>query len=437
MSIYYALPRLSAKLFGTSEIAYRLPSLLAMAIALWLIARIAAKLIHPDAAWFTVFACLALRGFNYQAADARPYALGTCVLCLSAWLLMRWLDSSKWLDALLFVLSASLLWRVHLVFWPFYAMFAIYAIVRLARRDTPVDWLRAAAVFGLLGALLVPVALSAAGVLRTADAHVVSAMPAASDLAAALKLGLLATGAIAAAILGRWYKLPAGKFPQWSQLALIAAWWLCAPLGLFAFSWVTGNVTFVPRYLFLSLPGAALAATAAAALSIPPRHWRTLSLAMGVGVLLLLGQWTELAPLHHGSDWRRAARALNARQTAAPMPVICPSPFIEARPPVWRADYPLDSFLYSHLLYYKVVGKEYPFPYESSPEAEREARELTQGALITAGRFALYGPARSVLHWRDWFSAQPELAAWRSHSLGAFGDVEALVFENTRLAAPR
>ena len=161
MSIYYALPRETAPLFGLRELGYRLPSLLAMLIALWLIGRIAAKLIHPDAAWFAVFACLALRGVNYQAADARPYALGTCMLCLSAWLLIRWLDSNRWLDGLLFALCASLLWRVHLVFWPFYLMFAAYAIVRLARRDTAVTWLHASAAFALLGALLVPVAASA------------------------------------------------------------------------------------------------------------------------------------------------------------------------------------------------------------------------------------------------------------------------------------
>jgi hypothetical protein len=437
MSIYYALPRAAEKLLGQSEAVYRLPSLLAMAFALWLIWRIAAKLIHPDAGWLAVFACLALRGFNYQAADARPYALGTCVLCLSAWLLIRWLDSNRWLDAFLFVVCASLLWRVHLVFWPFYLMFGVYAIVRVARRDTAVTWLGAGAAFAVLGASLVPVALGAAGVLRTAGAHVVSPLPGMTDLAAALKLGLLATCSVSAAILGRWLRLPAGKLPAWSPLAFIAAWWLCAPLGLFAFSWLTGNVTFIPRYMFLGLPGAALAATAAAALFIPPQHWRTLSLAMGIGVLLFLGQWTQLWPPHQNSDWRDAAQSLNAQEKLGDMPVICPSPFIEAKPPVWGPDYPLDSFLYSHLLFYQVAGKEYPFPFESSPEAEQEARKLTQDVLPAAGRFAIYGPAKSVLIWRDWFNAQPELSTWRHRALGTFGDVEAIVFEKTRVAALR
>src|ERR1700721_2677101 len=51
-SIYYQLARASESLFGVSAVAYRLPSVLLMAIALFLIARLAARLIHPGAAWF-------------------------------------------------------------------------------------------------------------------------------------------------------------------------------------------------------------------------------------------------------------------------------------------------------------------------------------------------------------------------------------------------
>ena len=75
-TIYYWLPHAAERLFGFSEVVYRVPSLIVLGIALWLIARLAARLIHPRAAWFAVFACLALKGFDYQADDARPYALG-------------------------------------------------------------------------------------------------------------------------------------------------------------------------------------------------------------------------------------------------------------------------------------------------------------------------------------------------------------------------
>src|SRR5208283_4015799 len=92
---------------------------------------------HPDAAWFVVLACLSLRGLNFEAIDARPYALGILVVSASLLSLVRWLDRARWIDALWFVIAAALLWRVQLVFWPFYAVYGIYAAVRLARRETP------------------------------------------------------------------------------------------------------------------------------------------------------------------------------------------------------------------------------------------------------------------------------------------------------------
>ena len=139
-TIYYWLPRAAESLFGFSEVVYRVPSLIVLGIALWLIAKLAARLIHPLAGWFAVFACLALKGFDYQAADARPYALGTCVAAASLLFLVRWMDSARWTDALLFALFAALLWRVHLVFWPFYGIYALYVAFRKFRSETDAPW---------------------------------------------------------------------------------------------------------------------------------------------------------------------------------------------------------------------------------------------------------------------------------------------------------
>ncbi len=50
-TVYYWLPRTAESLFGFSEIVYRVPSLLALGAALWLIGLLAARLIHREAAW--------------------------------------------------------------------------------------------------------------------------------------------------------------------------------------------------------------------------------------------------------------------------------------------------------------------------------------------------------------------------------------------------
>jgi len=429
-SLYYYVPRSAGALFGFSEVVYRLPSTLALAAALFLVARLAARLIHPQAAWFAVFACLAMRGFDYQAADARPYPLGTCLAAASLWFLIEWLDSARWLHAALFVVCAALLWRVHLVFWPFYAVLMVYALVRLAGRDTSVPRIHAAAVLAVLGAALLPVLADALPLYHDARAHVVVALPGARDLATSLKYGLIAVCGVGAWLLARVFGWPPVKTPPAASYAAILTWWLSQPLGLFAFSWLTGISVFVSRYLSLSLPGAALVGTALAARFIPPARLKPAAAALGLGVLLLNGQWSTFWPLHHNSDWRTAVFRIRAVGIAPDTPVICPSPFIEARPPVWSPDYPLPGFLYSHLLAYPIPGKPYLFPFQTSPEAEAFATRLATRVLPVSGRFVLYGAGSNVRLWRDWFARRPELAGWNSRSLGPFRDVDVVVFED-------
>jgi hypothetical protein len=426
-SVYYYVARGAMALAGSSEIALRLPSVIAMAGTLFLVSRLAARLIGRGAAWFAVFACLALGGINYEAADARPYALGMCVAAASLLFLVRWLDSAARTDALLFLLGAGLLWRVHLLFWPLYPVFALYAALRLARRETPAKWREAGAVFALLGLALAPVLAEALALYREAGAHVIAPPPSAWELARSLKWPLVAVCGLGAwACGGR----PGARSKTWgspSSLVLILGWWLCQPLFLFAFSRLTGNSVFVPRYLCLSLPGAALAATMAAAFFTSEARWKPLSVALAAGVLLWMGQWRQAWPLHHNSDWRAAARAVNRLPSGTP--VICPSPFVEAVPPAWRPDYRLPGFFYAHLSVYPVRGNLYFFPFTRSAEADRYATALSQAALPAAGRFAVYGWEPQVHAWRDWFRARPELEGWHEKRLGPFADVDVEVFE--------
>ena len=434
-TVYYLLPRAAEALFGFSEIVYRIPSLIVLGIALWLVAMLASRLIHPRAGWFAVFACLALKGFDYQAADARPYALGTCVAAAALWFLVRWLDSAHWRDALFFALFAALLWRVHLVFWPFYAIFPVYAAVRLWRKETAARVSQIATVMAVAGLSLIPTALEAVKLARQAQAHVIVDLPTLRMLPRTLKFLLLAQcggGALLAGLIFRW-KREASK-PALSSWILILFWWSWHPLALFGYSIVTGNSVFVDRYLSLALPGAALAATALAALSIPERWWRPSAIVLGVCVLVTLGQWHEEWPMHHNSDWRDAARTVNEWSDAS-TPVLLPSPFIEAKPPVWRPDYPLPGFLYSYLPTYKVSGTLYLLPFERSPEAEAYAAALAP-MLAEAPRFLIYGGDKNVFLWRSFFASRPELRGWGNRHAGNFGDVDVAIFENPAAVRP-
>jgi hypothetical protein len=149
-----------------------------------------------------------------------------------------------------------------------------------------------------------------------------------------------------------------------------------------------------------------------------------MAMALGLGALVFLGQWNNLWPPHHNSDWRAASRAVNALDWGAATPVIFPSPFVEGKPPVWTPDYPLPGFLYCYLTVYPVTGQPYLLPYEDSPQARAYAATLT-----FRPRFVIYGDNRNVHLWRDWFAARPDLQGWHSRLLGPFGDVDVALFE--------
>jgi len=490
-SLYYWLPRAAIAIAGPSEIVYRMPSILAMLAAIWIVARLAARLIHRDAAWFAAFACLGLRGIDYFAVDARPYGLGMAVAAAAAWFLVRWLDTARWADALGFALCAALVWRVHLVYWPFYLMLALYAGVRLFHRETPVDWCRAVIVFAAVGVALLPVALNALALERQAKAHVIVSPPSWRDFLHLLRYNLVLIafagawlvsripyfhrspvqlsesaaraeqasnpGALWADRLSSRHTLPEARpsaagaatreadplacgpggavWPRPGQsspaAALIFAWWLIPPTILYLFSIATGESVYLTRYLSLALPGAALAATWAAARFLPSRYWHGAAALAGIGALVLLGQWDQPWPPHEKSDWRSAAAAINQAETAADVPVICPSPFIEARPGVWRPGYPLPGFLYAHLAYYPLRTKPLLFPFADSPQAESYAVRLLAGRLIASRAFLIYGGSSAVRFWQKWFAARPELSRWTVRR-DEFGDIYLARFQAGR-----
>lgn len=434
-SIYYNVARAADTIFGVSEDGYRIPSILFAALALLLIARIAVRLIDPRAGWFAAFACLALRGFNQESSDARPYAMGFCVVAASFLFLVRWLDSAGWLDAAAFIVCAALVWRVHLLFWPIYITFGLYTAVRILRGETSVPWTRACGVFALLSLALLPQVIEALSLFREANRHVFAETPTRRQLTDALKWKLIlecGAGAWIVSLLLR--SKNATEFP-WGPATLIAGWWLIHPLCLFAFSWITGNSVFVARYLSPALPGAALAATFIVSRFVPPSvpgvpwaQWNRVTIVFAAAVCIVMGQWGRLPASN--SDWRDAAIAVN--RLGADIPVVCPSPFVEARWPVWRPDYPLPGFLYAHLPVYPVRGREYLFPFKDSPEAEQYAASLSKNVFPSAGRFVIYGGQGNVRFWRKWFDARPELSGWMNTRLGPFGDVDVVLFERAQ-----
>lgn len=428
-SIYFALPWIAEKLGGGSELVYRLPSTCAMLAALFVIFRLARRLMPPQAAWFVLFACLAMRGFDIQADDARPYALGTLVAVSTVWFLVRWLDAGRWRDALLFVAGGALLWRVQLIYWPFYLVLALYAGARIVMHHSAVRWPWPTAAFLALALFVWPAVPEARALAMSTQQHVIVAMPTMRSLLSAWAPAvLIALSVLLIAWPVRWIRLRKGESAAPSSWVLMAAWWLIPPLALFSFSKLTGQSVFASRYYSLMFPGAALAGTALAARYIDARRWTVLGAILGGGVLIFLGQWDRPAPRDFNYDWRAAAQA-EKQDAQAATPVICVSPFVEAQSPAWHPNYPSSSFLYAPFVVYPVQGRVYTFPFDISQAAKTYAYSLTGTTLGPAGEFLLYGYRPAEERWQQWFQKRLAPRGWRSRSLGNFGEVNLVEFK--------
>ncbi len=428
-SVYYWLPRISQSLLGFSELTLRLPSLLVTLVSLFLIWRLAARFIHPDAGWVAVFLCFIPHEFTRQATDARPYGLATCVALCGIWFLVRWLDNGAWRDAALFVVFAALLLHVHLIDWPFYAVSAFYAFLQWRRGETRVPGRTIAAVFAILIASLLALIPLTLTLFKEAKVHVVTDLPTLKIILGGFQIPMIAACGAAMWLAGKALGWQRERLAiTFSGTALLLSWWLFQPGCLLLVSWITGNSVFLARYFSVAIPGMMLMSTLAAGYSLPARAWKPAAAVLGTGILIV-GSLKSHFPPSRDSHWREAALTVNNLVDRTGTPVICPSPIVRAQSPLWTPDYSLPGYFYSHLDAYPIQGVTVLLPARPDPEGEAYARLEIKERILPAGRFVIYGGIYGESIWESWFAAQPELAGWSARHPGLFGDVRIAVFE--------
>jgi mannosyltransferase len=93
--IYYLVAWLAQLADGNNVAILRLPSLIAMIAAAWLLYKLAERLFDAETAPLATLVFVCSEQVAFEAADARPYALGLCLLTASCLMLVRWLDTGR------------------------------------------------------------------------------------------------------------------------------------------------------------------------------------------------------------------------------------------------------------------------------------------------------------------------------------------------------
>ncbi|MFC0032765.1 glycosyltransferase family 39 protein [Micromonospora chaiyaphumensis] len=293
---YHLLMRAWAAAFGTSDLALRVPSLLAVAAAAALVGGLAARMFAPRTGLLAGVIFALLPSVTRHAQEAQPYAPALFAAVLATWFLLPALDRPSLRRLAPYAAAVALLGLCHAV-----ALLLLVGhgwVVLAFRRGVAGRWLAAAFLGALPAAALLWSGVRAGGQVAPAARPDLAAL-------AATPRELFGVAALGAVLLG----LALFSLPLRRAAAVCTAWAVLPPLGLLALAQATP--VWSPSGLLFTLP--AWATLAAAALSRVRARWWVLALA-ALALIAAPAQAAVRAPDGHGQATREVAEIVGARR---------------------------------------------------------------------------------------------------------------------------
>jgi hypothetical protein len=421
--LYHAIAWAAVALGGIREYVVRLPSVLAMAGAAFLLYRIALRFFERGTALFSVVVFVCLQDVAFAAADARTYALSVLAVNASMLLLLRWLDQGGILGGVAYAASAACVVYGHYLFAPLLIVEGAYALYRI-KNGSPVRlwaFLAAAVLAGLLVLPLIPSLIELLGVQGQihygGSVSIFELLRALTPpvVAGPVLLGLALAFALRPYQSGSWQV-------RRDYFLLICAWAFFVPVLYFLMSTFLGLEVFIPRYLLCCASGFALLATAAVSGVCSGRSRRIVAATAVTAAILAFGVWRS----HGNEDWRGALAAVRSATAGSNEPVLLASPFIEGADPEKIAD-PNQRQLFAPVEVYPIGGRFIRLPMMTATVnagfldqvANNDLRGQTGFLLITAQESASY---------QAWFMGRFADRLLPVEELGDFGTLSVLRF---------
>jgi uncharacterized membrane protein len=419
---YYLIEWLTRTVGGRSELALRLPSLIAMSLAVYLLYRLTKRLADRETAIIAGIVFAAAEGIAFAADDARPYAIATLALIGATLFLVRWIDEGGLANGAGYVALAALTIYLHYLFGIALIAHSVFAYIRRDRLR-----LKGVALAAMgATALLLPAIPQLLELLGRRDILSVPSGVFGQELFETIAPPVLVGGILVGLLVARFTSPLSLATPRVAtgSMALAAGWLLIAPTVLFAVSTFTSVHIFAGRYLITAAPGAAILAAVAIRSIGPARARRIVALAVVVCAALSFGSAT-----HNNEDWRGAIATLNTLIQRPETPVLVHSALIEAAQLSWLNDPYKASYLMSPVAYYPMKGLAIPMPFFF----DKEARGYLEGILPllrSSHQFFLltrYAFVESPI----WIEGRLRADGFHSRIVGSFGVVTLYEFSQT------
>jgi mannosyltransferase len=414
-----------AKIMGTSEITLRIPSILAMLAAVYLLYLAARQLFERDAALIAAVVFSLHPVVLSASIDVRPYAFGALAINASILALVHLRhNDSNWL-AFLFGLSAACIAYFQFLFVVMLPALALcFVALKINNRKTL--WRQLAVALVAFAIAFVPVIPGIEYMFHTSGTHVFSEAPRLAELgqtmASKRMLVVLAAILLVAAATRR---LDLKNFVG-QRILLCGALALIPTLILYGVSVGTSVHVFVFRYRLVAVPGVALCW----ACIVSQIHSRALRLLFCMAVVLVTAYHDYRGPYSkvHGSyTWKYALGFVeeNASPDNAPVLICSDLPESDYVPmPVGAAA--KDSAIFAPLTYYKLSVPVVAFPRSLNDGAMRVGSEFLQNEAQRHERFLAlaFEPSYKTLTW----IAGNASRTYQVHQLGIFDGIKVLEF---------
>lgn len=423
---------LSTKIIGTSEIALRVPSILAMLGAVYLFYRAARELFKRDGALIaTIIFCLDPIVI-FEAADVRPYAFAVLTVNAAILILLRLRhNDSNWLAALFGLMAAGILYFHYLFAAILPALVLCLFIVKFGVRRAM--WRQFGVAFAAFALASLPLVPGVEALFRTSGTHVFEKEPTVWQLLFALAPGWLAfvfigTAVVAlviAALKSKGAKA-AEHFEKWHV-------WACASLGLipllilYGVSVATPLHMFTGRHLLVAVPGVALCWAL-----LVEKYLKSTQLLFCVALVAVTAgfYYSHASVSMHSYSWKSALAIAEKNASADNAPVVICSDFPESDYVAMPVGSAKGSRYFAPLSYYKLSVPVVPMPRAMNAEAIRVGSQFLQQATQKHERFLAlaYEASYPTLVWLV-HSASPN---FKARDLGTYDGIEIFEFTPAR-----
>ena len=428
----------STKIIGTSEIALRLPSILAMMGAVYLLYLAAREIFERDIAFIAAVIFCLDPIVIFAAIDVRPYAFGVLATNAAILELLRLRHSSSiWLAALFGLTAASIVW-FHFLFGVILPAL-ILCFIAFKFRDRKTFWKQFSVAFAAFVLAFLPVIPGLMNMFRTGKTHVYEPAPGFSELLSTLESGWLfffvcATGFVAFLIhAARLQRDSFNRFEGWLFL-------LCASLGLlpililYGVSAGTSLHVFTYYHRLVAIPGLTLCW----AFVLSRFHSRSLRLMFCLAFVAITAYLYFTSPFsrHHEESMKDAIEVAERNASVDGAPVLMCSGFVESNFAAMPSmETVRDSQYFAPLGYYQLSVPVIPLPQLMNDETIQVGSRFLQEAAQRHERFLVAACGQDSYKTLDWFT-ENAAATHSVRMLGVFDGIEVVAFVPRDRMAP-